>query len=877
MRSNEPKRWLARLALISLCVLVASATAPAQQFEDLVKSLGAGEDYERAERARKLAELGNKQAVPALIKALKDPAAQVRYAAAEALGQLGDQRAVGPLVLQLRDRSHWAQQGAAEALQKLKWSPPDEQAKAWFLAALGDLGAAAKLGKVAYEPILQVLTDDRATTRAYAAEALGLLGDTRAVKPLTAAMADRDSDVQRQAMRALLKLDKEGFAAVVAALKHTNMFVRLAAVEALAESERKESVVAPLTSALTDDYDLVRDMAVQGLESQNWKPANDTQRAQYLVAKRKWDQAAEIGAAAYDVLAKAAAGSWAYESAKDIRALGKLRDPRSIGVLLKALKTRREGPDKLAAAEELVKFGDAAVKPLVSVLGHRSVQIQDGSTARVRDYASEALAKIGKPAFVQVVAALKSEKPSVGAAAALTLGRMGDSRAVKPLLAALGDKGDLRRVAAATALGKLADPVAVKPLMAAMAKADLNLRYAALHAIVKLGPAAVEPCLAMLSDTDGPGRGAAIDVLGELGDKRAVKPLMALLKDKDANVRSLAAAALIKLGSGAVEPLLAAAKSDDVKVRRLAISALAESRDMRAIDAQVAALDDADAIVRQAAMRGLDRRGWEPKTPSQKALWYAARGHWDDVSERGDERFNVLVAALKVADRRGLEEVAWMLARLGDPRAVRPMLEAAANGDREVRRSLAGGIAKIGAGAIPVLKAALSDKSRRVQVAAAVALRWLKWRPTTDAEHVQLAMASGRWGEAAFGPGALEPLLAATKDPFYLTRSGALRALGDLGDKRGLSALTAALADKSDVVRTSAARALGEFGDGRATLPLIAALKDPLENVRWSAAEGLGKLGDVRASSPLAEAAADTDPRVQTAAKAALEKLRKKE
>ncbi len=51
----------------------------------------------RKNAARTLGGLGNREAVPALIGALKDSLFSVRLEAAKALGKLGDERAFGPL------------------------------------------------------------------------------------------------------------------------------------------------------------------------------------------------------------------------------------------------------------------------------------------------------------------------------------------------------------------------------------------------------------------------------------------------------------------------------------------------------------------------------------------------------------------------------------------------------------------------------------------------------------------------------------------------------------------------------------------------------------------------------------------------------------
>ena len=68
--------------------------------------------------------------------------------------------------------------------------------------ALGMIGDAR-----AVEPLIQALKDDISSdVREEAAEALGMIGDARAVEPLTQALKDRDSDVREEAALALARI-----------------------------------------------------------------------------------------------------------------------------------------------------------------------------------------------------------------------------------------------------------------------------------------------------------------------------------------------------------------------------------------------------------------------------------------------------------------------------------------------------------------------------------------------------------------------------------------------------------------------------------------------------------------------------------------------
>ncbi len=112
-----------------------------------------------------LGEIGNPEAVPALIEALGDPT--ISWLAAESLGKIGDPRAVGPLIAVLGSDEKWLRKNAAEALGKLRASS-------------------------AVEPIIGLLTDKKHDVREISARALGQIGDPRALPALQSLTNDPD-------------------------------------------------------------------------------------------------------------------------------------------------------------------------------------------------------------------------------------------------------------------------------------------------------------------------------------------------------------------------------------------------------------------------------------------------------------------------------------------------------------------------------------------------------------------------------------------------------------------------------------------------------------------------------------------------------------
>ena len=78
---------------------------------------------------------------------------------------------------------------------------------------------------------------------------------------------------------------------------------------------------------------------------------------------------------------------------------------------------------------------------------------------------------------------MKDKEVRRGAAEAL--GKLGDTRAVEPLIEALGDGSEYVRNSAAGALGKLGDTRAVEPLIEALEDEYGKIRRAAAEALIK--------------------------------------------------------------------------------------------------------------------------------------------------------------------------------------------------------------------------------------------------------------------------------------------------------------------------------------------------------------------------------------------------------
>ncbi|MGD1103345.1 MAG: HEAT repeat domain-containing protein [Terriglobia bacterium] len=105
---------------------------------------------------------------------------------------------------------------------------------------------------------------------------------------------------------------------------------------------------------------------------------------------------------------------------------------------------------------------------------------------------------------------------------------------------------------------------------------------------------------------------ASRDNSGGHGQSDNVSQLISNLKDPDSNMRQIAAAVLVKIGTPAVHPLIAALKDPDSHVRFWAADALGEIKDPRAVEPLIAAWKDPDYEIRWGGGRCVGRNQRPP-------------------------------------------------------------------------------------------------------------------------------------------------------------------------------------------------------------------------------------------------------------------------
>ncbi len=258
--------------------------------------------------------------------------------------------------------------------------------------------------------------------------------------------------------------------------------------------------------------------------------------------------------------------------------LRKLFGQENIEPLIAALSTDQDKKVQESAIETLGKIGAPAVEPLIAALKDR----------KARENAREALVKIGAPAIKPLIAASKDPDVNVRKNAIMALGKIG-APAIEALIVALMDEDKRAGASAAIALGEIGDASAVAPLIATLRDRDRGVWREASDALAKIGSLAVDPLIAALTKDNGWLSRMAVNILGDIGDARAVEPLIAALKDS--NTTENAIIALGKIADArAVEALIAALK--DINMVTRAATALGKIADVRAVEPLIAVLLD---------------------------------------------------------------------------------------------------------------------------------------------------------------------------------------------------------------------------------------------------------------------------------------------
>ncbi len=396
------------------------------------RKLRDGSVDERARAALVLGRIGTPEwaTVPLLGALDRSRPWQVRRTAAWALGQLADRRAIPILVETLKDEREEVASEAALALSAIgelaapslisSLSSDQPSVRQMAVKALGNMG------DLAMGPLLDIAQDEQQpdhTVRG-AAEALGLLGDQRAVAPLVALLRIRNGRLAASAARALAAIGEPAVQPLISSLptRSAELALRGAIVDALVDIG--EPSIGPLIQSLDSPSSPVRNAAVEALTR-----IGPTAIAALVAALRteNWDLRRRIA-----------------------QILGQIGEPSLVGPLIQLLRDDDAGV-RVRAAQILGQIGqEHAVEPLIDSMQHdpdefvrrtaikalaslRSTDsidslIQMLDDTQLRDMAAISLSEIGEPAVEQLIRAVhENRNPEAQQAAIKALDTIGAS------------------------------------------------------------------------------------------------------------------------------------------------------------------------------------------------------------------------------------------------------------------------------------------------------------------------------------------------------------------------------------------------------------------------------------------------------------------
>ena len=562
------------------------------------------------------------------------------------------------------------------------------------------------------------------------------------------------------------------------------------------------------------------------------------QQVAYYVVTAKVDDAVALGSVATEPLIEALAYSDDAFRSTAVTALEQIGDARAAGPLAALLRDRNSSVPVAAVHDALVKIGPPAVEPLLAAL--RNPERSPYGPASYDRRIIETLVRIGDTRAVEPLMALVRDRHyQLGLGAVMALGQLGDARAVPILIDALG--GWSLGASAQDALVSIGPPAA-NALIAALESEDNSMRERAAKALAQIGQPVVGLLIDSLKDAEhlalrdqlrsvlgrigvehvGPEQRAAYyiyaaphDARGRLG-KTAVPLLIDALGDHELCVRKVAARALGALReTRAVEPLISILTGGDTLDQMYAAKALAEIGDVRAIKSLLNTLTADRFLASDAAAEALVRIGLDKLQPDQRVLYYVHTCQPSEVDDLDQLPVDGVFHALRASNWDVRQSAAEVLEMYGIDR-----LSPAQKAIYYVHTGKVFQAARLGQEAVDPLVAMLAEDEFSIA-------------------GTRVAKVLGLIGD----PRAVDPLLAVIKGE-YGYRLNVVEALGKLGDRRAVPALIAALTQEYDDVREAAASGLGALGDARAVDPLLAATREHWDqSLRRSVVDAMAEIG----------------------------------
>lgn len=547
-------------------VTIEDVTPRVQREQELAVDLESQDEEVRLRATQAMAASSPNASV--LGDALADRSWRVRRAAADGLARASGAQAVDTLMEALREH-HRDAAVLNSALTALANSREDVVG-----AVIGLLGVSD------------------AAVRTYAALALGLLEDSRAVHPLLDALNDPDVNVRYHAIEALGRIADPAAADPLAGIAESrDFFLSFAALDALALI-REPSVASRLLPLLQEPT--LREPAASCLGAIG---GDDVVEPLAGLLVRAFPAPVAIARTLAATAARLSADGAADRVADRV---SRAAPEEASKVLIKALgQAKEEDAEAIAIVLGWLK-GEGIDEALAALLSREPIR------ARVADV----LSRRGIGAVEPLLHVLRTGAPGTKQAAAVALGRIGSDRAVHDLTRLLSAEPELA-IAAAGALGAIGDRGAFEKLLALLAHPHAMVRQAVVSAINSIGHRDTEWAVASrLADPSPYAREAAVRISGYFGFQSALAPMLELARDPEEAVRRAAIEHLANFDDvRAAEAVHHALEKDPaVSVRCAAVRALGQVDTGAAFETLLRACTDPVIWVRYFAVRTIGRR-----------------------------------------------------------------------------------------------------------------------------------------------------------------------------------------------------------------------------------------------------------------------------
>ena len=515
-----------------------------------------------------------------LLKISKDPKYKIRVIKSISRWK---EKALPFLLAALKHDDPQIRQTAVNILDLIPWRPtPDEMgARYWILKRNWE--RCADIGSAAVIPLLEVLHEKDKSIQIEAIRTLGKIADQSALEGLLSLFEKSDKDVRRSIIETMGSFKQpQGIELLINHMSEDSLAG--ACVQAFVQIGRP--AVAVLVKTLSSKDQKMRARAAETLAMMGWAPVTDLDKSLFSIARQDWEQCIQIGAAAIDLLIGELQNEQTCVNAA--QALIKIGDSRVIKPILQSL-VGKPAAIQHSIADALGGMGAPVVEPLLEELEHGNIDVvpiiqalgesrderaarpltqflKDSYSLSVRDGAALALGKIGLPALDPIFDVMRGEGVNPRAAGVAlggaglnaldrlisalkskvfdaqvlvyALGKIPNEESARAILSTLQSTqyGQEIRDTAQEALFEIGEP-AIRPTIDGYVRSPDNEAIFT-SILLHFGPMAVEPLVWSLGSSYNPGQiEAIVNVLGEIGDIRAVNPLVNMLKRNNINTK----------------------------------------------------------------------------------------------------------------------------------------------------------------------------------------------------------------------------------------------------------------------------------------------------------------------------------------------------